>query len=68
VEPKLRFAIKPIDTAQTWTFGDILEQIILGPSLSSWLARRGVERMLETMGKPDFKQKISVSRIPLRPS
>ena len=68
VEPKLRFEIKPIDPGQTWTFGDILEQIILGPSLSFWLARRGVERMLETVGRPEFKEKISVSRIPLRPT
>jgi hypothetical protein len=68
VEPKLRFAIRPIAPDQTWTFGDILEQIILGPSLSSWLARRGVERMLETVGKPEFKEKISVSLIPLRPT
>jgi hypothetical protein len=68
VEPKLRFVIKPIDDGQTWTFGDILEQIIIGPSLSSFLASRGVERMLETVGKPEFKEKISISRIPLRPT
>jgi hypothetical protein len=68
VEPKMRFTIKPLDPSQTWTFATILDRIILGPSLSSWLARRGVERMLETVGKPEFREKIATSRIPLRPT
>jgi hypothetical protein len=67
VEPKLRFKIEPLDPMQTWTFASILERIILGPSLSSILARRGVERMLQTVGKSEFRQKISASLIPLRP-
>jgi hypothetical protein len=66
VEPKLRFEIKPIDSTENWSFGDILDQIILGPSQSSWLARRGVERMLEIVGRTEFKKKLSVSGIPLR--
>jgi hypothetical protein len=68
VEPKLKFEIKPLSPNQTWTFETILEQIILGPSLSSWLARRGVERMLDTLRKSEFKAKLSVSGIPLRPT
>jgi hypothetical protein len=67
VEPKLIFKIQPLDPVQTWKFADILDRIILGPSLSSWLARRGVERMLETVGKREFRLKVSVSQIPLRP-
>jgi hypothetical protein len=68
VEPKLKCKIEPIDPSQTWTFFQIIERIILGPSLSSWLARRSIERMLETVGKPEFRQKVSASEIPLRPS
>jgi hypothetical protein len=68
IEPKLRFKIKPLDPSQTWTFATILERIILGPSLSSWLARRSVNRMLETIGKPEFCAKVSASLIPLRPT
>jgi hypothetical protein len=68
VEPKLVFKIEPLYPDQTWTFFDILDRIILGPSLSSWLARRSVERMLEAVNKPEFRQKVSASQIPLRPS
>jgi hypothetical protein len=68
VEPKLIFKIRPLDANYTWKFGDILDKIILGPSLSSWLAKRSVERMLETLGKPEFRQKVLASHIPLRPS
>lgn len=68
VEPKLRFKIKPLDPTLTWTFADILDRIILGPSLSSLLAKRSVERMLEAIGRPEFRQKLSASQIPLRPS
>jgi len=68
VEPKLRFKVKPLDPNLTWTFSDILDQIILGPSLSSLLARRSVERMLDAIGRSEFRQKVSASQIPLRPS
>lgn len=68
VEPKLVFKVEPFYPDETWTFFDILERIILGPSLSSWLARRSVERMLEAVGKPEFRKKVSASLIPLRPS
>jgi hypothetical protein len=68
VEPKLIFKIEPLDQSKTWKFADILDTIILGPSLSSWLARRSIERMLETVGKPEFRPKVSASQIPLRPT
>jgi hypothetical protein len=68
VEPKLIFKIAPLDPQYTWTFYSILDKIILGPSLSSWLARRSIERMLETVGKAEFRQKVSASGIPLRPT
>jgi hypothetical protein len=68
VEPRLILKIEPLYPDQRWTFFDILDRIILGPSLSSPLAKRSVERMLETVGKPEFRQKVSASQIPLRPS
>jgi Protein of unknown function (DUF2971) len=68
VEPKLIYKIAPLDASQTWTFATILDKIILGPTLSSWLARRSIERMLETVGKTEFCQKVSASGIPLRPT
>jgi hypothetical protein len=70
VEPKLKFKIRPlpIEPHETWTFATILERIILGPSVSSPLARSGVTRMLETIGKPEFREKVSTSTIPLRPT
>jgi hypothetical protein len=67
IEPKLIFKVQPVDPAETWTFADILEKIILGPSLSSWLARRGIERLLENVGKPELRDKVCASLIPLRP-
>lgn len=70
VEPKLKFKIEPlpIDSVETWTFATILERIILGPSVSSPLAKNSVVRMLETIGKAEFRQKVFPSSIPLRPT
>jgi hypothetical protein len=69
VEPKLKFKIQPLpnEPHETWTFSTILERIILGPSVSSPLARSSVMRMLETMGKHEFREKVVSSTIPLRP-
>jgi hypothetical protein len=49
------------------TLDRLLVRIILGPSHSSPLAKRSVERMLEKIGKPDLKKKLYSSGIPLRP-
>lgn len=70
VEPKLKLKIEPLrlEPRETWTFADILERIILGPSVSSPLAKHSVERMLTTMGKDNFRQKVVASSIPLRPA
>jgi len=70
VEPKLKFKIKPLaipNSHQTWTFHKILDRIILGPSVSSPLARASIIRMLQAVGKPDFAEKVVASTIPLRP-
>jgi hypothetical protein len=70
IEPKLRFKIEPLRTEPdvTWTFKDILDQIILGPSISSPLATRSVLRMFDTLKRPELKAKLRPSGIPLRPS
>jgi hypothetical protein len=70
VEPKLRFKIKPLPlkSPEVWTFEDILDRIILGPSLSTVLARSSIVRMLEVIGKPTFGPKVISSGIPLRPT
>lgn len=69
VEPKLKVKIgpQPWTPNDAWTFAQILDRIILGPSVSSPLARMSVNRMLEMLGKPEFSQKLCPSTIPLRP-
>jgi hypothetical protein len=68
VEPKLKYKLEPLpmDPPEKWTFGGIVDRIILGPSLSSPLARNSVARMLEKAGKPEFREKLISSTIPLR--
>jgi Protein of unknown function (DUF2971) len=69
VEPKLKYKIEPIigvSTADT-LLERLLERIILGPSISSPLAVKSVERMLEKIDRPEFKSLIRASGIPLRP-
>ena len=70
LEPKLRFKIRPLPlkSPEVWTFDGILDRIILGPSLSTVLARSRIVRMLEVIGKPTFGPKAISSGIPLRPT
>ena len=69
VEPKLKIKIAPlpISEPEEFTFGSILDRIILGPSLASPLARACIVRMLQVIGKSDFSQRVFSSTIPLRP-
>jgi hypothetical protein len=69
VEPKLKYPVGHIAnvSAPDLALERILERIILGPSVSSPLAKRSVERMLETIMKPDYKNLLHTSGIPLRP-
>jgi hypothetical protein len=48
------------------TLSEIVEPIILGPSLSSPLARNTILKMLETLGRSDLKDRIISSTIPFR--
>jgi hypothetical protein len=69
IEPKLKFKIEPlaIEPKQDWTFEGIVDQIILGPSLSSVLASNAIKRMLDINHRSSFKEKLWLSNIPLRP-
>lgn len=68
VEPKLRFKVEPIDglTAPDLSLDKILHAILLGPSVSSPLAAQSVERMFDVIKKPELKDKLFASTIPLR--
>lgn len=70
IEPKLRFPIEPLklEPRQTWTFDSILERIVLGPTHASPLAVNSARRMFQSLGKPEFANKIFVSGIPYRPT
>jgi hypothetical protein len=68
VEPKLKLKIEAIpDLADNGlTLSNIVERIILGPSLSSPLAVRTISRMFEISNKSDLKDRIMSSTIPFR--
>ncbi len=70
VEPKLKYQIGHIAnvSAPDLALERLLDRIILGPSLSSPLALRSVQRMLDGIGKPNFKPLLRPSTIPLRPN
>jgi hypothetical protein len=68
VEPKLKLKIEAIpDLADNdLTLSKIVERVILGPSLSSPLARGTILKMLDTLGRSDLKDRIMSSTIPFR--
>jgi hypothetical protein len=69
VEPKLKYRIGHIAgvSADDLALDRLLDRIILGPSVSSPLAKRSIERMLDNIGKPQFKPLLRSSGIPSRP-
>jgi hypothetical protein len=69
VEPKLKYPIGHIAnvSAPDLALERLLRSIILGPSVSSPLAKRSVQRMLESIGKAEFIERLHTSGIPLRP-
>jgi hypothetical protein len=70
VEPKLKFKVVP-GSAGDWPkqgLDTLLHKIILGPSVSSHLAKLSVCRMLDNIGKSSFKDRVIASTIPLRPA
>ena len=70
VEPKLRLKVAPIEgwTDEDLSLTKIVERIILGPSVSSPLAKASVLRMLDQLGKPSLKERVYASTIPFRPA
>jgi Protein of unknown function (DUF2971) len=75
VEPKLKyklgFVLRPESGPQidlpTGALSEILELIILGPSISSPIARSAFIRMLQRIGKGSLSDRVFSSTIPLRP-
>jgi hypothetical protein len=70
IEPKLRYPIGHIPnvSAPDLALDRLLHKIILGPSISSLLAKKGFQRMLESIKKPNLIARLHTSGIPLRPS
>ncbi|KVE06575.1 hypothetical protein WI91_08075 [Burkholderia vietnamiensis] len=68
VEPKLKMKIEPIDgaTVGELSLSTLVNQIILGPSLSSPLAVKAVQRMLEHAGEPGLSCRVRASSTPYR--
>jgi hypothetical protein len=68
-ELKLRYKVSPINDGMPPdpTLERFIDRIILGPSVSSTLARKAVARMLEKLGKPGLVQRLRASSIPFRP-
>jgi hypothetical protein len=68
VQPKLKLKIQDFPGSPETDVGlsKIVERIILGPSLSSPLARGTVLRMLDVLGRPELKDRLMSSSIPFR--
>jgi hypothetical protein len=68
IQPKLKLPTRPISGAidDGFTLSSIVHSIIIGPSSSSLLSKRAVERMLEKLGKPELQGRIRMSEIPFR--
>jgi hypothetical protein len=69
VEPKLKYHVGHIAnvSGEDLALERLLYRIILGPSVSSPLAKRSVQRMLENIEKSAFIERLHTSGIPLRP-
>jgi hypothetical protein len=78
IEPKLKYkfgatypptgGVGSPDPVEPGVLTDLLEFILLGPALSSFLARRSFTRMLERNKLDAFSDRVRTSQIPLRPS
>jgi hypothetical protein len=68
VEPKLKLKVTSIPgvTGSNLSMDRLLHQIILGPTVSSPLVKQSVLRMLEAIEKPQYKDRVKASSIPLR--
>jgi DUF2971 family protein len=68
VEPKLKFKISPMAGVahDGLSLSNLIHQIILGPSISSPLAKATMMKMLDHLKKPELKDRIIASTIPFR--
>lgn len=69
IEPKLKFKIEPIEglTSEYLLLETVVKEIILGPTISSPMAIKSVNRMLEKVGKHVLAGRVFASTIPFRP-
>jgi hypothetical protein len=76
LEPKLKYKFgkqydpeqgKSAEPVHSGKLEDILEFIMLGPTISSPLSRSAFIRMLERIGKAELRERVFSSTIPLRP-
>jgi hypothetical protein len=70
IEPKLKFKFEKNSAGNfpLSSMSDVLDRIILGPSISNSLARLSVQRMLQNIDKADLAPRVVASTIPLRTS
>jgi Protein of unknown function (DUF2971) len=69
-EPKLKFKIAPVlgGAPDSLSLARLVEFIVLGPSLSSPIAKSGFSRVLRGTCLQGFEDRIYASTIPLRPT
>jgi Protein of unknown function (DUF2971) len=70
IEPKLKFKVDHIAgiTSEGLSLSNMIDRIILGPTISSPLAKAMTEKMLDKIGKQELKEKLMASTIPFRQS
>lgn len=68
VEPKLKFKIRPIPevTSDDLSLVNIVDKILLGPTVSTPISKAIVLKMLDQLGKPELKERVKPSEIPFR--
>lgn len=68
IEPKLRYKVEPMAgvTADDLSLTKLTDRIILGPSVSSPIARSTFQRLLRQHGEPTLAEKVFASTIPFR--
>lgn len=68
LQPKLKMKIEPIEglTQNDLSLEKLIDKILLGPSVSSPLAKATVLRMMEKLNRTDLMNKVHASTIPFR--
>jgi hypothetical protein len=68
VEPKLKLKVQHIPgvTHESFSLINIVDRIILGPTVSSPLSRLMVLKMLDQLKKPELRDRVHASTIPFR--